>query len=305
MTLRSAFARAAALAVALAAVAPLAAAEAPTLAAAKAAFEAKRWDEAARGFQAAVEADPDNAEAWYQLGVSRRELKQYDRALAAVEKAREKGHPASFTVPTLAIIHALAGDLDRAFARLEEAVQVGVPMSVLETHPGLAAARADARFAPFLAAAEQRAHPCEHDPRYRAFDFWVGEWDLYSGSRKLGENRIAKDLRGCLITESWTDAAGSSGKSMNYFDATSGKWRQNWVSDNGTLVWYEGEVKDGAMHFQGENRTPTGTVSRERVTLTPQPDGSIRHQIEQSEDGKTWATVFNALYVKKGQAPPA
>jgi hypothetical protein len=95
-----------------------------------------------------------------------------------------------------------------------------------------------------------------------------------------------------------------SGESFNYFDAANGKWRQNWVDENGGLVWYEGEVLDGAMHFHGENWGPTGAKSLARVTLTPQPDGSVHHFVESSSDGgKTWTVGFDAVYVKKGRTP--
>lgn len=306
MTLRSTLALAV-LALALAVALPVAAADPPGLAEGRAAFDAKDFGTAATAFEKAVAADPANAEAWYRLGIARRELKQYDGAVDALQKALEKGYPPPAVTAGLAIVYSLTGDLDRSFQKLNEAAELGVPASAIKDHPGLAAARADARFKPMIELMERRAHPCENDPRYAAFDFWVGDWDVYSPTgQKLGENRIEKVLRGCAVAESWTDASGTHGRSMNYFDPTAGKWRQNWVDEGGVIVWYEGEVKDGAMHFSGENKTPTGTVTQSRVTLTPRPDGSVHHVIEISRDGgKTWSKGFDGLYVKKGQAPPA
>lgn len=80
---------------------------------------------------------------------------------------------------------------------------------------------------------------------------------------------------------------------------------QQWVADNGSVVWYEGEVRDGAMHYTGEQISAKGNKTLARVLLQPQPDGTVRHRIENSTDGgKTWSSGFDAIYRRAGQAPP-
>ena len=100
--------------------------------------------------------------------------------------------------------------------------------------------------------------------------------------------------------ESWTSANGNTGRSLNYFDPKSGTWKQNWVSDKGGIVRYEGSVKDGAMHFSGESINPKGEAEIARVTLRPLSDDRVHHLIEHSKDGgKTWYTYFDGKYVRK------
>ena len=58
---------------------------------------------------------------------------------------------------------------------------------------------------------------------------------------------------------------------------------------------------EGAMVLSNRN-TPyyvAGTTIN-RVTWTPNPDGSVRQHWQSSEDnGKTWSDVFDGLYVKR------
>lgn len=276
----------------------------PTLEEGLKAFQAGQLETAAGDFQKIVAAEPGNAQAWFNLGLSLRGLERYDPAVTAFEHAIAAGYPETVAMASLAITYSLSGNLDKAFEKLKRAVDLGMQPTVLSSHPGFAAARKDPRFQALVETADKLAHPCENDPRYQAFDFWVGDWEAYSQGQKVGANRIEKILRGCVLFENWTGAGGSSGKSLNYFDVTQGKWHQNWVDENGLIAWYEGEVKDGAMHYQGETRSPTGTKSLSRVTLTPQPDGSVHHFVESSGDGgKTWTVAFDAVYVKKEQVP--
>lgn len=267
---------------------------------ARALFEAQKWSKAAEAYEAILKEDPSSGENWFRMGLSYRMIDRCDRALAAYQEAERRGYSTLQLLGSAAICWSAAGAPDDAFAYLERAVAQGMNVQILRTLPDLASLRADPRFPALLEKAEKKAHPCEHDPRYRAFDFWVGEWDVLSNGQKVGENRIEKTLSGCVLMESWTDAFGSSGRSMNYLDPSSGKWRQNWVSENGTVVRYEGAIVNGAMRYEGESVAPDGAVTRTRVTIEPKPDGSVRHVIENSTDsGATWSAAFDATYVRK------
>ena len=98
----------------------------------------------------------------------------------------------------------------------------------------------------------------------------------------------------------WTPARGGRGKSFAYLDPATNTWKQNWVSDDGTIVRYEGTFEDGAMHFSGENLRADGSRKPARVTRDPMPDGRAHHPIEHSPDGgATWTSAFDAVYVMK------
>ena len=149
-----------------------------------------------------------------------------------------------------------------------------------------------------LRASAQKAYPCQGDARFRAFDFWVGNWDVYAAGRVVGHNLVSLEMHGCLIHEHWS--GGGVGESFNYYDAHAGKWRQNWVDENGGIVWYEGQASaNGVMHMEGGYANADGSSGLARVTWTANPDGSVHHVIERSTDaGKTWNPYFDALYKK-------
>jgi hypothetical protein len=133
------------------------------------------------------------------------------------------------------------------------------------------------------------------------FDFWIGEWEVFNQQgQKVGENHIQKKMRDCLIIENWKSVRGSMGTSMNYYDPSSDSWKQNWIDENGQIIWYSGNVRDNAMYFEGELIDHKGKIENARVILKLLPNGNVHHLIEHSKDsGKTWYTWFDGTYVKK------
>ena len=102
------------------------------------------------------------------------------------------------------------------------------------------------------------------------------------------------------IAEHWQGAGGSNGTSLNLYNAASGQWEQFWVDNSATRLHLIGGWRDGAMVLEGRQDKPdakTGLVQRERITWTPNADGSVRQLWETStDDGKTWAVSFDGLY---------
>ncbi len=166
-----------------------------------------------------------------------------------------------------------------------------------------------AALAPARAGAQEPppARPCEADSVYRQFDFWVGEWDVFTPQdRKAGINRIEKLLGGCLLLENWTGASGSEGKSINYYDPIRKRWVQTWVDGQGGIISVEGAFEAGAMRFEGQHFYPDGRREPFRMTFTPQQDGSVRQFIEQSRDGgDSWYVWFDGRYVRREQTEPS
>lgn len=264
------------------------------------------WTGAAELLQKSVAADPSQAGAWTNLGLALRQLGRLEEALSAYEQAIAKGDTTLRAQTGLALTLARLERMEGAVLNLRKAIDQGITSSFLETSPELAALRKDSRYPELLAYANRVSHPCEHDPKFRAFDFWIGEWEVFAGSNRVGTNVIERDLSGCVLVERWTSAGGGRGISLNFLDPATGKWRQHWVADNGSVVWYEGQVREGAMHYAGEQIDPQGNKVLARVLLTPQPDGTVRHRIENSSDaGKTWTAPFDAIYRKAGAAAPA
>ena len=149
------------------------------------------------------------------------------------------------------------------------------------------------------------AKPCGAKPEYRQFDFWIGEWDVQAGGNHAGTNSVQLILGDCVIFENWTGARGMTGKSFNIYNAATGKWQQTWVDSSGNALELYGEFKDGAMRLIGEKPGPSGGKIINKLTFIPLEGGRVRQLWESSrDDGKTWNTVFDGLYIKK-KAPEA
>lgn len=145
----------------------------------------------------------------------------------------------------------------------------------------------------------KEAFPCEQDASFRAFDFWIGDWEVRSANGQLqGHNSIRSAERGCAITEHWTSASGSTGMSINYLDRTTDQWVQVWVADGGSQIVISGSLTDAGMSLAG---TLTDVRDRSTVPLrglwTPLEDGRVRQFFEQSNDGgETWVPWFEGFY---------
>jgi hypothetical protein len=137
-------------------------------------------------------------------------------------------------------------------------------------------------------------------PESAQFDFWVGDWDVSAPDGKTaGENHIEKIGAGWGLSENWTGAGGGTGKSLNTWLPDKKQWRQFWVGNGGALELTGGLNSRGEMVLAGTTATTTG-ATMERITWTPNPDGSVRQYWQQSTDGgATWTTAFDGLYRKK------
>jgi hypothetical protein len=142
--------------------------------------------------------------------------------------------------------------------------------------------------------------PPQPPPEARQFDFWVGEWDVTTADSKVaGRNRIELILDGRALQEHWTGTGGVAGTSLNLFDTEAKKWRQFWIDGTGGSLQLTGGLVDGRMVLEGTGKE-AGKTLHDRITWTPNPDGSVRQLWERSEDNRaTWFVVFDGLYRKK------
>ncbi|MCI0518452.1 MAG: hypothetical protein L0Y45_11540 [Woeseiaceae bacterium] len=143
------------------------------------------------------------------------------------------------------------------------------------------------------------AYPCEKDEKFRAFDFWLGEWEVRTADGKLaGHNSIRSAERGCLLTEHWTNTAGGTGMSINYLDAITNKWVQVWLAEGGSQIMISGGMTDEGMSLIGTlHELSNGSTVPFRGLWTQLPDGRLRQYFEQSNDGgATWVPWFEGYY---------
>jgi hypothetical protein len=104
------------------------------------------------------------------------------------------------------------------------------------------------------------AHGCG-GARNRQFDFWLGRWDVFTGTTLVGTNEVKSRVDGCVVEENWTSASLGRGRSLNAYDAAIGTWSQFWVGSGGcqfSVVLIEGGFADGSMTMQGSRTQPEG-----------------------------------------------
>lgn len=137
--------------------------------------------------------------------------------------------------------------------------------------------------------------------KYNQFDFWVGEWDVFTAKGTLaGKNSITKQLNNCILKEHYTTPSGYEGQSINIYDAVLGQWNQTWVDNSGLLLSLKGIFDGTSMVLSGKGVDKTGASLIHRITWTPAPDKSVRQHWESSTDkGQTWLTLFDGKYVKR------
>lgn len=138
------------------------------------------------------------------------------------------------------------------------------------------------------------------EPEFRAFDFWLGEWDVTDSAtgNVAGKNSITQMEGGCMLLESWVGAGGGTGTSVNYFNPALQQWRQLWISAGRYSIDISGGMREGSMHLIGNIYPFGGAAARFRGTWTPAADGSVRQFFEQyNEATSSWDVWFDGRYV--------
>lgn len=149
----------------------------------------------------------------------------------------------------------------------------------------------------FASAAAQPPMPPPLPPESRQFDFWIGEWAVTTpDGQPAGTNKIEPIAGHAGLLENWTGAKGFSGKSLNAYHPARRQWQQFWVGSDGGVLELSGGLVDGRMVLTGAQDV-RGSHRLEKITWTPNADGTVRQHWEQSTDGgKTWTTAFDGLY---------
>ncbi len=141
---------------------------------------------------------------------------------------------------------------------------------------------------------------CEGE-RYAAFDFWVGEWDVYPNGKdhQVARSRIEKLYAGCAVRENWMPIKGAGGGSLSAYDPATDQWYQTWIGGAPGPVYFSGGAAEGGLVLTGrwKGSGPNGEDGLTRMTYTRQADFSVRQHGEFSGDhGLTWQTTFDLIY---------
>jgi tetratricopeptide (TPR) repeat protein len=264
-------------------------------------FKASDWPNVAAAYSAIVQKDASNGMAWFRYAIANASLAKYAEAKSGFRKAVDlKFQPVAADI-RMARIFALQNEPDSALALIDHAVQNGfMNAPILTQQPDFASIAKLERFRTIVAALEAKRFPCRTQPESRQLDFWGGSWNVSINGQQVGTNDVVPMLASCALQENWTDANGGEGKSFNFYDPNTRKWRQVWVADNGGVLDYTGEFRDGAMRFEGVTIDKAGKRTLQKLTFFPLSPDSVRQLFETSTDeGKTWTPGFDGLYVRK------
>ena len=156
------------------------------------------------------------------------------------------------------------------------------------------------------------AFPTCEGENYSAFDFWVGEWDVYitgaealpdGSSQIIAQSTIERLYAGCAIRENWLPARPAAGGSLSGYNPKTGKWEQTWIGSSPGQVYFEGGPVDGGMVLVGTwaNIGGPGRDGLIRMSYTPhETNRSVRQFGQVSYDhGVSWALSFDFTYRRK------
>ncbi len=270
--------------------------------AAETAYRAKDWPQAAREYEAITEREPKNALAWYRLGISLHNLKRYEQAIPAFQRALDLGFAPQFATYNIAAGYARLGNKARAVEWLNRLVGLGFQnVKQLEADEDFTALRSDADFQQAIENVRRNATPCESSAEHRQFDFWIGEWNVQNpAGQPAGTSSVQRILDGCVIFENWSGAGGGAGKSFNVYNTPKKRWQQYWVDSSGDVTLFEGGLEEGKMRLMGETFPMKQKTGMRRMTFTPMGPDQVRQVGEASEDGgKTWKPEYDLTYIRK------
>lgn len=258
------------------------------------------WSRAAEAYQQIVRRNPQNAQAWFRLGVAAANVQDFRRAAEAFEKAGSLGLAESPKMAwEAALAYAKLKRADKTIDWLSTVVDGGLRSHILTSTQEFEFLRADPSFQALVGRAAANDRACS-GAAYRGLDFWVGEWAIYDEDRvRVGTNRVAKTPDGCAYVETWSGTLGDGGRSLNYFDIAQDRWKQVWLGDTGGLAEQSGAVVEGELRLQGEMVASDGTKMLNRQTLSQIGGGRLRQRAEASRDGgRTWQPQFEFTYVR-------
>ncbi|MBI3790383.1 MAG: tetratricopeptide repeat protein [Gemmatimonadetes bacterium] len=276
--------------------------------AAAAPFNAGQWQAAHEAYAALVKRFPAHAISTFRLGVTWTELGHPADGERLLREGEKLGIPAGNAAYRLAENLAEQHKVDAAIAELRRALAAGflITATALQGNAHLAALRSHPQWPALVDAFDAIIQPCRHDPRFRQFDFWVGDWDVRPtgapASTPPSRNRITLEENSCVVQEHWVGQGGSTGQSFNLFDRSIGKWRQTWVDNLAGQHDYVGELKDGNMVFEGTTPAANGGLGRvpTRLTLFHIDANTVRQLSQVSADGgKTWTVAYDFTYVRR------
>jgi len=149
--------------------------------------------------------------------------------------------------------------------------------------------------------AQNNQKPCTA-PEASQFDFWIGEWDLYSADTLTGHNSIYKIMDACTVQENFSNPkTGYIGKSWSVYNPLSKQWQQTWVDNQGGYIPLTGKFEEGKMTLTTPPRKlPNGKEVISQMIFYNISKDSFDWDWQATQDGgATWKSSWKIHYVRK------
>ncbi|NOT46307.1 MAG: tetratricopeptide repeat protein [Acidobacteria bacterium] len=267
--------------------------------AANEAYQKQDWPAAAERYEKIIKIEEKNAGARYRYGTALLNLNRNADAVRNLEMAMSISPNPIFALAA-ARGYARTENKEKMYEVLEKSITLGgIAPESLTGEKDFASVLSEPKFADFVKRSDLTVNPCKAKPEFRQFDFWIGEWAPKNVQGvTVGSSSIQLILGSCIIFENWSTPV-SSGKSFNLFDTRDGKWHQTWVDDKGLMTHYVGGLVDGRMVLTSDTLA-NGKKTLAKMTFSKLDNGDVRQHGENSSDeGKTWTTTFDFIYVRK------
>ncbi len=270
-------------------------------------FQAQNWKKAKQVYESVLTDTTNNSLAWNRLGYSNFNLKFYSDAIKCYRKAiSQKQFPALKPIiyVRLSRVLALTNDNKNALVALDSAVTSGYNNTKeLDTLTEFKNLKKMDEFIKLKEKTYLNANPCMSNKQAREFDFWVGEWDVFVTNTKqyAGHSLIQIISGGCALLENW-ESPNSNGKSINFIDPITNKWKQSWAGNyaGGIQEFVNGEYTNNAMRFTFESTDAKGLKTIGRFIFFNQGVNQVRQFNETSVDGgSSWTTNYDFTYMRK------
>ena len=272
-------------------------------------YAKKNWAGAKVKYDSYLKTDDSNSIVWNRLGFCNQNLGLLHEALSDYDKSLSR-HPSPIvkTVATMrtAQVYSLMNKTDNASNWLLSATALGYnSLNELDSLPAFENLRKTPDFKSLRKQVYETVYPCSKNPRNHDFDFWIGDWTCYrTGTEVLsGYSHIESMAGGCAILENYISTQAYTGKSFNYYDTVSNKWKQDWIGSGGPSDrqhYDQGEFSNGNMHFIYETTNPTGEKIKGNFIFYYISHDSVRQYQDVTDvNGKTLSVTYDLMYIRK------
>jgi tetratricopeptide (TPR) repeat protein len=281
----------------------------PALLLADSLYSNREWASAKMKYADYLLKDSSNSMVWNRMGYCNQNLGYYTEAISNYNEALLH-HPQTVVKSSAmfrkAMAYSLMNNPEEAADWAIQATKTGYnSLNDLDSLAAFKNFRASAHFPETRKIIYEIIYPCSREPRNHDFDFWIGDWDCYRTGTKVlsGYSHVEAMAGGCAVLENYTSVQAYSGKSFNYYDTISGKWMQDWIGSGGPgdrQHFYNGEFKNGTMHFQYEIKDQKGEKTKGNFIFYFISRDSVRQYQDVTDDqGKTVSVTYDLTYLRK------